>query len=468
MPINPAIAMGVRGLELPDPLEQYSRFATIQNAQQQNALANMQLEEYGRARAEEEEIRNRLAGGASLESPETRNFLLGSKTGRGILKSQDEALSARYKAAGERFGAIKAQTELQRGFLAQIDPEDPNAVSKLMAFHQGNHTGPLGEFLAQVGVKPDQGSAEIAALQGQPPEAIRAFINRSAQGVEAFNSKLMEVSPGATLIDPRTRQPVYTAPTKPEASPADVRAYEYAVSQGYKGSFMDFKAAQRPPGTTNIQNVQAFAPASVEAQKQYVQNVGEERKTLREAPNLLASIDEARKLIPGAKGFMGAGGEPLLKAASFLNNRLGLSIDTKGVTDATVLRTRLFDGILANLKKLDSQPSQEQQRIMQESLGNLGTDPQALERILDATEAALRTRVDLYNADVKDAESRGVKFPFNPVVNLPPPAKKGAGVVNQIPGRQAPATPSRTVVRTGTLNGRRVVEYSDGKTEYAD
>jgi hypothetical protein len=32
----------------------------------------------------------------------------------------------------------------------------------------------------------------------------------------------------------------------------------------------------------------------------------------------------------------------------------------------------------------------------------------------------------------------------------------------------APAASSRTVVRTGTLNGRRVVEYSDGKTEYAD
>jgi hypothetical protein len=255
MPINPAIAMGVRGIELQDPLAQYGRVAAIQQAQQQNALANMQLEEYGRARAEEEEIRNRLAGGASLESPETRNFLLGSKTGRGILKSQDEALSARYKAAGERFGAIKAQTELQRGFLAQIDPEDPNAVSKLMAFHQGNHTGPLGEFLAQVGVKPDQGSAEIAALQGQSPEAIRAFINRSAQGVEAFNSKLMEVSPGATLVDPRTRQPVFTAPVAPKefAPSPDMQGYELAKREGFKGSFFDYKRQLAEAGRTPAQ-----------------------------------------------------------------------------------------------------------------------------------------------------------------------------------------------------------------------
>jgi hypothetical protein len=37
------------------------------------------------------------------------------------------------------------------------------------------------------------------------------------------------------------------------------------------------------------------------------------------------------------------------------------------------------------------------------------------------------------------------------------------------PKAAAPATkPGKTVTRTGTLNGRRVVQYSDGSTEYAD
>jgi len=39
---------------------------------------------------------------------------------------------------------------------------------------------------------------------------------------------------------------------------------------------------------------------------------------------------------------------------------------------------------------------------------------------------------------------------------------------SQIPG-QGPAAPAaRTVVRTGTLNGRRVIQYSDGSTEYGN
>jgi hypothetical protein len=117
---------------------------------------------------------------------------------------------------------------------------------------------------------------------------------------------------------------------------------------------------------------------------------------------------------------MGVGGEPLLAAASFLNNRLGTKIDTQGVTDANVLRSRLFFGILDNLKKLDSQPSQSQQAAMQEALGSLGTDPNALGRVLDAFGDSIRTKVDSFNTEVSDAETRGIKFPYSATIKIKP------------------------------------------------
>ena len=185
-----------------------------------------------------------------------------------------------------------------------------------------------------------------------------------------------------------------------------------------------------PPGT-NV-NVNTFTPASVEAQKQFVQTATDERKVLRNAPDTLKNLEAAKKLIPTASTFMGKGGEPLLAAASFLNNRLGFGISTQGVTDATVLRTRLFEGILDNLKKLDSQPSQEQQRVLAEALGNLGTDPAALEQILNRIGETVRDRVDRFNTDVTEAETRGVKFPFKPQITLPsftPPPPSGASLI---------------------------------------
>jgi hypothetical protein len=51
MAINPSIALGVRGIELQNPLAQYGQIAQIQNAQNQNALSQFQL---GSARRQEE------------------------------------------------------------------------------------------------------------------------------------------------------------------------------------------------------------------------------------------------------------------------------------------------------------------------------------------------------------------------------------------------------------------------------
>ena len=56
MAINPAIALGVKGIELQDPLQQYGRVMAIQGAQQQNQLAQMQMQQAQR----EQEATNAL------------------------------------------------------------------------------------------------------------------------------------------------------------------------------------------------------------------------------------------------------------------------------------------------------------------------------------------------------------------------------------------------------------------------
>jgi len=193
------------------------------------------------------------------------------------------------------------------------------------------------------------------------------------------------------------------------------------------------KETTSTPGASVKVDVQAYTPASVVAQQDFIKSATAERTALRNAPDTLDNIEAAKKLIPTASTFMGKGGEPLLAAASFLNNRLGFAISTKGVTDATVLRTRLFEGILDNLKKLDSQPSQEQQRVLAEALGNLGTDPAALEQILDRIGETVRARVERYNTEVTDAEGRGVKFPYTPQLKLAPRKSKPADGAALIP-----------------------------------
>jgi hypothetical protein len=128
MPINPAIAMGTRGIELADPLAQYGRVAAIQNAQQQNQLAQLQMQEYARGREEEQAIRNRLTGGASLEDPETRNFLLSSKSGRDILQRQADLQKANTEEAARRAKLMTDTENMYRNMASQIGSKQDAAV----------------------------------------------------------------------------------------------------------------------------------------------------------------------------------------------------------------------------------------------------------------------------------------------------------------------------------------------------
>ena len=190
------------------------------------------------------------------------------------------------------------------------------------------------------------------------------------------------------------------------------------------------KLANRP--LVEVTNkIDTMVPASVEAQKEFMKSTRTTYDQLKSAPALLNNIAKAKELIPQAKGFMGPGGETLLEAAKFLNNRVGTKISTAGIKSAEELRSRIFFNIMDNLKKMDAQPSQMQQQIMQESLGKLGTDPNALVGVLDAYEDTIRDKVEAHNTEVEGAVD--VKFPYNPRIKLPARARQAGADAPPVP-----------------------------------
>jgi hypothetical protein len=212
------------------------------------------------------------------------------------------------------------------------------------------------------------------------------------------------------------------------ALPAELQTSQNAalIAGRHKGVLTEdiMKGIKNP--NQPLVNINTGVSASEEAAKQFMASTRASYDQLKTAPVALRNIEEAKRLIPAAKGFMGPGGETLLEAAKFLNNRLGTKIDTTGVKNAEELRTRIFFNILDNLKKMDAQPSQYQQQIMMESLGKLGTDPNALGEVLDAFSDSIRSKVEAHNAEVESASGRNVKFPYNPIIKVPPRAEKKA------------------------------------------
>jgi hypothetical protein len=357
-------------------------------------------------------------------------------------------------AIGGAMGVQDPQLKListRQQVLGQVDQSDPTSLlngARTLA-QMGDQQGAfaLADFArkAQVQIAEQQqrlaaGQASLAASKRERAQAdpFQRLVESGKYTPASLAEYEITGKPSDLVLFEKTEKPTKTSygPEADRASKAEFgKPFDELTQAEAKAidTLLESRGVKKASAGAAQTNVNAFTPASVEAQKQFIQDVAKERSVLRTAPDTIKNIEAAKKLIPTASTFMGKGGEPLLAAASFLNNRLGFGISTQGVTDATVLRTRLFEGILDNLKKLDSQPSQEQQRVLSEALGNLGTDPAALEQILNRIGETVTDRVDRYNTDVTESEARGIKFPFKPQITLPQRPRAPGSAVSQIP-----------------------------------
>lgn len=425
--VDPNIAMSYKGVQLADPLAQYGRISAIQNAQTQNQLAQYQISAAQRADAQAEARLNALRaagsdpdaiGNALLRSGNIKEYTDFMKGRAEQLKAQDTA----YASAQNQSRELLSGVTTPEGYLNWVASQFSHPVlGKILSSH--------GQTLESA-LKRAQATLDSVGLENavkQSALSLPKFFELNKTNTQVVNlggeQKVIQTSGlggEPTVVASFAQQPV---------SP-DVEAQQLRKAQA--------GAARQ------LTNINTYTPASEAAQTEYIKSTRQTYDQLKTVPAVLENIAQVKKLIPTAKGFMGVGGETLLNVASFLNNRLGTSIAVKGVSDVTELRSRLFQGILENLKKLDAQPTEQQQAALQQALGSIGTDPNALARVLDSFADTLMYRTDLYNTEVTGAEARGVKFPYNPVVKIPEKYRRSQEVPSaaQIPTGQGPVAPA--------------------------
>lgn len=192
MPIDPNIAMGYRGVELQNPIAQYGQIAAIQNAQNQNALAQFQL---GSARRQEE-VQNALSDAyqrsinpdtgqldqkmlisnvarsrAASMLPEIQSKLLESQTKQATLdKTTQETEAGKFKLT---------QDKLNYGLKSLGDSPTPqDAIKKL---NEGVTKGYFDFSTA---------AAEAQKLQSMTPEQYREYRIEKVLGLVDAKDKL--------------------------------------------------------------------------------------------------------------------------------------------------------------------------------------------------------------------------------------------------------------------------------------
>jgi hypothetical protein len=161
----------------------YAQLEQLRGAQQQNALAQMQMQEYERARGEEEQLRNYLAKKPDLTSAEGQASLLTQfgKTGRETLKSLGEFQKAQTDEAARKAKLLEDKLKQAKSFL-----EGVRTPEEFMQWHQSNHADPvIGSALAARGITVEQSMGRIQNAM-KTPGGFEQLLNESKLGTEKY------------------------------------------------------------------------------------------------------------------------------------------------------------------------------------------------------------------------------------------------------------------------------------------
>lgn len=265
MPIDPSIAMGVRPLEVGNPLNQLALASQIQASQRQGEVAQMQLEQLQQDRVEMQKLQQDLmakGGNPDLRALATTLMKSPKHVTQGVELLQKLDEQDRYEATLKKiYGGGAAATAPAA---APTAPAQPGAlgsgtfgVMPAPAAAPANALAPAAPAAAPSNAlisqpnSPEQLEARIAMLA---PFANRPGVQAQISGLQTQLTELRKPivgSPGSTIYN-AAGNVIASVP----AQPTDLmRNYEYAKKEGYKGSIFDYEREMKMAGRTPAQPV---------------------------------------------------------------------------------------------------------------------------------------------------------------------------------------------------------------------
>jgi hypothetical protein len=223
-----SIALGVKPIQLEDPLSAYGKFATIQNAQNQNALAQYTLAAARRGEESENalnkaymEAYNPQTGQIDLTTLRAKVAAAGVGSKLPAIEKQLAEVEKEQLARKEQLGKVVNQRfEQSKGLLANVKTPE-----QYIAWHEANHADPiLGEYLKSRGVTAESSRAQIMAELAQPG-GLERLIARSTTALDKMPALLAQEREQAILGGRTPTQPMAApvsnalAPTVPQAQP---------------------------------------------------------------------------------------------------------------------------------------------------------------------------------------------------------------------------------------------------------
>lgn len=369
MPIDPSIALGVRPLEVANPLNQLAQVSQIQASQRQGEVAQMQLEQLKQDREEMQKLQQDLmAKGGNPDLRALAATLLKSPKhvtqGVELLQKLDEQdrYEATLKKLNRQPGAAAPMMPAELGALGSgtfgVMPTPAAAPANALA-PAAPAAAPSNALINQPN-SPQQLEADISALM---PFANRPGVQARIAGLQAQLTELRKPivgSPGSTIYN-AAGNVIANVPAQPTEL---MRNYEYAKREGYKGSIFDYERDIKVAGRTPATPPTPSAPVAVVGEDGKTRYVSREEAISKGMTPAAAfegitpkEIQKREAALPAAtsavKGFESKS-ESFVKDLMALRNHPGLSEITgfaagrlPGITDAGRAAQALYDKVVA-------------------------------------------------------------------------------------------------------------------------
>jgi hypothetical protein len=225
--------------------------------------------------------------------------------------------------------------------------------------------------------------------------------------------------------------------TKMEGTPDLPDSIRYAISVGQlpqdprtwnqqQAAYAKQLVESKGSASANRQDIKLMnqLPFQEQIQQEMGKDLIKEYSNLKSIPSQIQNLDKVEKLA-ASPAYLGSGAEAKLAITKFFNNNLGTNINADKVVGTEEMRSALFQSTMENLKKVDAQPSQMQQQIMQQAFGTIGTDPSAIPKIVNVYKDILVTKANEHNARVKESEEgpAKMKYAYDIKIKVPEPKK---------------------------------------------
>lgn len=254
-------------------------------------------------------------------SPQRRG--VGELLAQGVMAGQQAYQGAYSKAVQER--ALMEQLAERRQAQADIQAAQ-QAIQGAFAPREMYGEDIMGQRVGVGMTAPMLDMARLQSMLGGLTPGARSQVLKEAGAIQsAFAPKRITAKEGERILEEAPGgglQQVYAVPPKPEKPPASIQEYQFAVNQGFKGSYEDFKKLNAPTTNVQVSTGQTFGKEIAKGIAESVQNTFNQATA---ASDTLGTIETLKPILAQGELFSGP-----LSNQQLLLARIGTSLGVTG------------------------------------------------------------------------------------------------------------------------------------------